>query len=208
MADILGFRVDRVEQKDEHEEAVENALYQFQWQPSRLWGSRTGGQPGFATPAAIAAGVREGVEELSERHGVKRTLEGFVPASDALGRRCIEDSFCQLGWAPEAGSLFSTEKLIDDLGIVPEHHRLATAQLKALAAGGLLEKLGDFTWKVLRETVRIDIVAELAALREEYPDYTADLDLFDIAWPRLAEVLSGETDPLEVRCLRLHPRRD
>ena len=198
VADILGFRIDRVEQKDEDAEALENSFYEFRWEAKRLRGSRVSGDPGFEDPARIAAAVNEGLKERYERHKLANYLGDFASRVDSLACRCVEEAYKELGWNPQVGEVFTTESILGLLGIVAEHHRLAGAQLKALAADGVIEKLQNSQWKVLQECAVTDVCAELAALREEYPEYGADLDLYDMAWPRLAEVLCGDTDPLEI----------
>ncbi|MFP6873560.1 MAG: amino acid adenylation domain-containing protein [Verrucomicrobiales bacterium] len=198
VADILGFRIDRVEQKDEQTEALENSFYEFRWQAKRLRGSRVSGEPGFETPAKIAASVNEGLDERYQRHKLATYIGDFGSRVDSLACRCVEEAYKELGWSLQVGEVFTTGPLLEDLGIVPEHHRLAAAQLKALVTDGVLEKLDDAQWKVAREFAVTDVAGELAGLREDYPEYAADLDLYDMAWPRLAEVLCGDTDPLEI----------
>ncbi|MCP4847493.1 MAG: amino acid adenylation domain-containing protein [Verrucomicrobiaceae bacterium] len=198
VADILGFRIDRVEQKDEEAEAIENSFYEFRWEAKRLRGSRVSGDPGFEPPEEIAASVNEGLEERYERHKLASYLGDFASRVDSLACRCVEEAYKKLGWSLKVGEDFATGELFESLGIVPEHHRLAVAQLKALVIDGVLENRDDGQWKLVREFAVTDVIDELAGLRADYPEYAADLDLYDMAWPRLAEVLSGDTDPLEV----------
>ena len=198
VADILGFRIDRVEQKNEEAEAIENSFYEFRWEAKRLRGSRVSGEPGFEAPEKIAALVNEGIEERFERYKLANYLEDFASRVDSLACRCVEEAYKALGWSLHVGEVFTTGSLLNALGIVPEHHRLAVAQLKALVADGVLENLDDEQWKVALEFSVTDVIAELGGLRVDYPEYAADLDLYDMAWPRLAEVLCGDTDPLEV----------
>ena len=198
VADILGFRIDRVEQKDEEAEAIENSFYEFRWEAKRLRGSRVSGTPGFEAPGKIADLVNEGLEERYERHKLADYLGDFASRVDSLACRCVEEAYKELGWNLQVGEVFTTGSLLEQLGIVSEHHRLAGAQLKALVVDGVIEKLDDSQWRVIREFSVTDVLTELAGLRVDYPEYAADLDLYDMAWPRLAEVLCGDTDPLEV----------
>ena len=97
IAEILGFRVDRVDQKDEATEELENSFYQFRWEPSWLRGSRTGGAVGFAQTEEITREARESVREIYDEYNVEACLREYSPNCDALCCRAIEHAFFQLG---------------------------------------------------------------------------------------------------------------
>lgn len=198
VADILGFRVDRVEQKDEATEELENSFYQFSWEPSWLRGSRAEGSANIAATNDITDLVSDAVTEVYQEYDTVTCLKDYAPKADALGCRAVEHAYQDLGWKPQPGDEFTTNELISQLGIVDEHRRLVAAQLRYLALDGVLESLGDKGWKVLSTPEKIDLPAALDALRAEFPQYNADTDLFQLAWLKLGDVLSGELDPLEV----------
>lgn len=198
VADVLGFCVERIDQKDEEIEAINNSFYEFHWEPKRLKGSRVGGKIAFTNFDQIIEEVNAGKDERYERYDLANYYKDFVQEVDSLACLCFENSLKQLGWNPDSGSIYTTSKIIEKLGISLEHERLVTAQLKALSVAGPLEELAQGEWKVIREIGGIDMVQELDHLRIKYPNREADLDLYKLVWPRLTEVLSGETDALEI----------
>ena len=101
---------------------------------------------------------------------------------------CFENSLMQLGWNPDCGSIYTTSKIIEKLGISLEHERLVAAQLKALSVEGPLEELGQGEWRIIREVRGIDVTQELDHLRMKYPTQGADLDLYQLVWPRCVSI--------------------
>ena len=198
VADILGFRVDRVEQKDEETEELENSFYQFRWEPSWLRGSRAEGSAQIADTARITEHIDGIVEEVYEEFDINNCLNVFGPRADALGCRAVEQAYLELGWRPQVGDTFTTDEIIAQLEIVPDHHRLARAQLNYLVEAGTLKSLGDGRWEVLTVPEPIDLPAALEELSADFPQYSPDTDLHKLAWTKLSDVLNGELDPLEV----------
>ena len=198
VADVLGFCVERIDQKDEEIEAINNSFYEFSWEPKRLKGSRVRGKIVFTNFDNIIGEVDAEKNERYERYDLATYYNEFVQEVDNWARLCFESSLKELGWDPNPGSIHTTSKIIKDLGISLEHERLVAAQLKALSVAGPIEELAQEEWKVIREIGGIDIVKELDHLRIKYPNRESDLDLYKLVWPRITEVLSGETDALEV----------
>ena len=198
VADVLGFCVERIDQKDEEIESINNSFYEFSWEPKRLRGSRVEGKIAFSNFDQILEEVNAGKNERYERYGLAIYYKDFIQEVDSLARHCFESSLMQLGWNPDCGSIYTTSKIIEELGISLEHERLVMAQLKALSVEGPLEELGQGEWRIIREVRGIDVTQELDHLRMKYPSQGADLDLYQLVWPRLTEVLSGEADSLEV----------
>ena len=198
VADILGFRVDRMEQKDEEAEELENSFYQFKWEPNWLRGSRAEGSVNFAPTEKITEHISSIVGDVYEEFEIDKCLNTFGPKADALGCRAVEQAYLELGWNPQVGDEFTTTEIIQELGIVEEHHRLAAAQLNYLAEDGTLEKIDQDRWRILTVPQKLDLPAALEAISEEFPEYSPDTDLHKLAWTKLSDVLNGELDPLEV----------
>ena len=198
VADVLGFCVERIDQKDEEIEAVNNSFYEFSWEPKRLKGSRVREKITFTNFDDVIEEVDNKKNERYERYNLASYYKEFVQEVDALARHCFESSLKELGWDPDPGSVYTTGKIIEELGISRDHERLVSAQLKALSIEGPLEELDQGEWRIIRCIKNIDVVQGLNDLGMKHPDLKADLDLYHLVWPRLTEVLSGETDALEV----------
>ena len=110
----------------------------------------------------------------------------------------IENAFVQLGWDPAIGADVEFDQFTRKLGILPEHHRLARADLRSLERAGVLRAVGDDHWTVLREVGAADVTAELDALEQEFPRLASEIALHRAIGLRLAEALSGDVDPMEL----------
>ena len=165
VADVLGFCVERIDQKDEEIESINNSFYEFSWEPKRLRGSRVEGKIAFSNFDQILEEVNAGKNERYERYDLAIYYKDFIQEVDSLARHCFESSLMQLGWNPDCGSIYTTSKIIEELGISLEHERLVMAQLKALSVEGPLEELGQGEWRIIREVRGIDVTQELDHLR-------------------------------------------
>lgn len=199
VADILGFRVDRVEQKDSGAEDLENCFYQFQWEPCRLRGTGLKGSAEFAQTADIVTAVREAAPGIYQENGLADYYREFMPRMDQVVCLFIWKAYLKLGWQPEIGDKFTSDGLFDELGIIEPHHRLVRAELGYLAGKGWIRKTGVEDWEVIgkpEEKELAEATEELKALRDKFTRFASEADLQLLTGPRLAEVLSGDEDPL------------
>jgi thioester reductase-like protein len=194
-ADILGFRVAKVEHKRGGDD-VENCLYQFRWEPRRLRGTGVEGSCAFPTSKNFVGDVRKQAASVYDEFELVDYYKRFAPRMERIVQQYIQNACVQLGWDFEVGDRFDFAAFIDKLGIVAEHHRLAKAELGWLEADGLLKRSGD-EWQVLR-LPKEDTTERLTALAEELPRFASEAALIQATGPRLAEVLSGQVDPLEL----------
>jgi len=198
VAEVVGFRVDRVEQKDEKEEELDNSFYQFQWEPRRLKGSRTAGKPGFAPIETVVDRVMAEMPKIYENYGLNRYYEGFEDRLDAAVAQSVVNSFLELGWKPEVGDRVELDSFLESLGILDAHRRLTRAHLNSLAKQGWLRAESRETWVVTEPIVEVPIDQELDDLCREYPDFASEARLQQVTAPVLAGVLTGNEDPVEL----------
>nr|AHZ46164.1 PKS/NRPS hybrid [uncultured bacterium 12-5D] len=198
VADILGFRVDRVEQKDSSAEDIESCFYQFHSEPCRLRGTGLKGPTRFAATGDIVKKVKEAVPEIYREHSIAAYVKEFSPRVEVAARQFIQNAFLKLGWKPKIGGHFTFDKFIRDLGIIEQHHRLTRAHLRTLEKAGWLRQIEEDTWEVTEMPTIADAEEDLRALGEEYPRFASESDLQLLTGPRLAEVLCGEEDPLMI----------
>ena len=197
VADILGFRAERVEQKQSVDD-MDRCCYQFHWEPRRLRGRGVEGSCEFPSPAEIVAAARAAAPEIHRRYLLDQYHRQYTPRADALVVQLILDAYRELGWQPRVGDRLTFHDFVQTLGIVAAHHRLTRCQLRTLEARGLLRAAGEDTWEVTQTPPAADVAAELRALAAEFPRFAADLALLERAGPNLAAVLAGETDPMDL----------
>ncbi len=198
VAEVSDFQVDRVEQKDEKAEELENSFYQFRWEARRLRGSRVEGGANFAPIDETVSTVMGEMPAVYERHGLSRYFEGFQDRLDRAVLQTVINALMDLGWQPQPGDRVERDALAEQLGVLDGHWRLLRAHLDSLAKAGWLKKLGEHEWEVVEELRPTDVSAEFAALIEEFPEFASEAELQLVTGPALAGVLTGEIDPVEL----------
>ncbi|MDF1812116.1 MAG: amino acid adenylation domain-containing protein [Verrucomicrobiales bacterium] len=197
VAEILGFRADRVEQNDG--EDLDKCVYQAKWEQSLLKGTRIDGANGLASPAEIVAAAKSNLQEHYEARGLHDHYMKFLPKLDEVAFNFIVNSYIELGWAPKVGDIITTEELMSELNIASHHAKLVHGQFVALQEGGVLKDVDNGEWKVISlPDFSADMLGDLDRLEMELPQFASEVDLQRAAGPNLAGVLSGEVDPLEV----------
>ena len=82
VAEIYGFRADRVEQSDG--EDLDKCVYEAQWEQALLAGTRIDGDNGLASPAEIVEAANENLEEYYGERGLHGPLlQIFTEAGQA-----------------------------------------------------------------------------------------------------------------------------
>ncbi len=198
IAEIVDFRVDRVDQKDEKEEELDNSFYQFRWEARRLKGSRTEREVAFKPIANVIKEVRTAMPAVYKNHGLNLYYEGFETRLDMAVEQFVINAFLKLGWSPAPGQTIELDDFISSLGIQATHRRLTNAHLDTLAAAGWLKSNGSESWKVVKQPVHVDVLEDLEALIAEYPQFASEAELQLVTGPVLADVLTGDADPVEL----------
>ena len=197
VADILGFCVERVEQKRSADD-VDNCFYQFHWEPRRLRGRPVAGDCSFASATEIAAAALAAAPEAYQEHSLDQYHGQYGPRLEAMVCQLIQNAYIELGWQPRVGDRFTYDDFVLDLGVVESHHRLARAHLWTLERHGLLRPTGDDAWEMVQVPQLTDLTAELDAIATQYPQFAAEVSLLERTGPNLAAVLAGEVDPMDV----------
>ena len=123
VADVLGFCVERIDQKDEEIEAINNSFYEFSWEPKRLKGSRVREKIAFTNFDHVIEEVDAENNERYERYNLASYYNKFVQEVDTLAQLCFESSLKELGWNPDPDSVYTTGQIIEELGISLDHER-------------------------------------------------------------------------------------
>ncbi len=175
---------------------LDEALYETRWQPAPLAPST----PAFdATPAALAAGAAESIDELAATLSID-AYDRFLERFEAL---CIDytvRAVQRLGWAPEPGTIVASAALADELAIAPSHRRLFDRLLGILGEAGLLQRQATSgAWQVRASLPQVDTAAGYASLRAACPaGAEPELELTHRVASEFAEALRGEREPMQL----------
>ena len=197
VAEALGFYTEYVERQDRADTAGKD-FYRFLWEPAWLRGSRAGGPARLAAPDAIAKAVAREVPEVARRHDAEAFRREFTPRMEDIACRFVENAAVRLGWKPESGTAFGLADFICELGLAEDYQRLARAFLRALADGGVVRAVADDRWEILRPPRITDAEKDLDELAIRFPMWEPDVALQKAVGPRLADILEGATDPLDL----------
>ena len=198
VADILGFRCDRVEQKESGADDLENCYYQFDFEPCRLKDTGLTGSPEFPPSEKLIAAVQSATPDIYDRNELKFYDKPFNFRLEKAVCQYIVNAYLKLGWKPEVGEIFTLEEFVKNLGIIEQHHRLARAELNSLAGQGIFSIEGDFSWKVLEIPKHAEVDSEFRSLGEDFPRFSSESELQLVTGPYLAEILTDEEDPLSL----------
>ncbi|XXY16953.1 SDR family NAD(P)-dependent oxidoreductase [Sorangium sp. So ce216] len=177
---------------------LERWLFEVQWRASidRVT------PDGLPTPPALLDHLMPEIERLSGASALARyaePIQALERAAGEYGRQALSDLGCRF----EVGQRFTAAELAERLGVVPRYQRLLGRLLEMLAEDGALEQVGG-AFRVVERPRAGDPAALLRALVQRFPECDAECTILERCGPRLADVLRGNSDPLEL----LFPRGD
>jgi len=161
-------------------------VYEIAWQACPQADARW-----LPDPAALAGQVGPQLAALLDAHDVARYQRDY----ESLERESlcwISEALRALGWQPEAGQRFTTGSLADTLGVVAAFRGALGRFLQILAEEGILRRSGT-EWLV-PQALAVATVARAGTGGEP----TARRVLATACGTRLADVLSGQVDPLHL----------
>ncbi len=169
-------------------------LYRVEWRAQEHTGEETWASRRLAEPTAIAARVEPGVPELRSRFGLDDYGE-LVRELDALATRYALHAMQRLirDWTVGARVTLD-EPTFSGRGHLP---RVLRRIVDMLEHDGVLRRSG-VEWVVAKHGDGPSPDEHAAALRERFPSYDAELTLVSRCGERLADVLAGVCDPLQL----------
>jgi acyl transferase domain-containing protein/acyl carrier protein len=176
---------------------VERWLYRIDWRPTETIAMAPSS---YESPKAseIGAHLQDAVPSISSEYD----LESYRDALRGLEQASLHyvlTALRRLGWTLRLGEHFSPDAKADALGIAPRHRRLFNRLIDILAEEGMAAPFGSH-WEVTS--------ADTEPGKEEHspgsPLVEAERALLERCGPKLAEVLQGKCDPVEL----LFPRGD
>lgn len=201
IVEALGLRLKRASQEALLRLAGHNFadwLYQVEWQPHPLPSEALAFQENLSL-ATVAAQTKPLVQTLFTKDKLAQ-CQILFPRLNQLSSDYVVYALQQLGWKADLGQRFTTLALAETLHIKKLYRPLLARLLEMLAEDGLLGQ-EDSTWIVNR--IPVELTAETLAKRwtelsSAYPAYEAELTLTGRCGPELANVLTGQADPLQL----------
>jgi NAD(P)-dependent dehydrogenase (short-subunit alcohol dehydrogenase family)/SAM-dependent methyltransferase/acyl carrier protein len=166
-------------------------LYEVEWQSQ----ARFGLSPDYIlTPIEINAALKPYVASSMAQ------LEFYLklsPQLESLSVKYILNAFEKLGWTWKLNQHFEVTTIAEQLGIKSQHHQLLGRFLEILTEEGLLKAIGN-SWEVMLVPEFQKPMAQMKMLLRQYSTANAELNLLARCGAKLAEVLQGEYDPLQL----------
>ena len=193
VAELSGLRVSKVERSGMTEdEDPRDWLCELVWEPKARPGQEYLPPDYMPTPIQIAERLRA---QLAEMDAQQRPLH--FDQIDALGPAYILKAFHELGWELNPLERVSTVALAEQFGVTSLYTRFLGRLLERLSEEGVLTKVGA-EWEVQHVPVVEDPEEIRKPLLAEYPAFEAELTMIGRCGHRLADVLRGECDPLQL----------
>jgi acyl transferase domain-containing protein/surfactin synthase thioesterase subunit/acyl carrier protein len=192
LVEVRGFEFQSLESRDAR--PAKSPLHLPLWElamayddpPGTVWHS-----PSSEAPWLTDAGAAAGREQGRLRH-----YQRAQPSLDALALTYVVEALKQLGMRMEVGAQAVESGLAQRLGVAPAHHRVFERMVAHLERSGLLERRAEQLHIRCVHSQRAH--EQASALLSALPDYGAELSLLGRCGRRLADVLAGREDALEV----------
>lgn len=199
LAEVEGFSCQALESRTGEEgEQFDSFFHAFDWiEKARRGESAQAAADHVAAPAEIAEAIGPDVAALAGELDRDRYYREVEPKLDALTVAYVLEAFRRLRRPLASGQRLTVDTLAKTLGIDGQHSRLFSRLFGILAEAGVIYKM-DVDWKVDRLPETADPANLLAELRDGYPELAPELDLIARCGEKLADVLRGDEDPLQL----------
>lgn len=202
LAEVKGLRAQRVD-SDEllKTRGVDPTrwLYEIAWEPQVRPGEREILPAADFTPAPgpLASALEEAFGRLTDSPEFRKHCDEAARLNRDLCRDYILGAFRTLGWTLREEEEVRLDDLQERLAVAPPYRRLLRFLLRVLVKQGFLVEI-ERGWRVIREHDPGDPEATGRAFMESLPDFEAELTLLRRCGARLADVLRGTSDPLQL----------
>jgi len=199
LVEIQGFCCQSLGKVQEVVAQQEDYLYEYHWEMKPRPGQVFVRQPSdyLPSPQEIADSLLSVATRLSQQLGRTHYYETAKPLLDALCADYVLKALEQLGWQPQLHQRIRADFLAKQLGVVSQHHRLLGRMLEILQEEGVLGQVGD-QWQVCQIPDVKEPIETWKALLAQLSAHQAELMLLERCGQKLALVLRGEVDPLQL----------
>lgn len=194
LAELQGFQCRAIERPSEK---MDTYLYEYQWKlkarPGQVFVSRKADF--IPSPQQIAERIQPEGERLSEQFRLSR-YKVMEPQVKELANAYLLSALREVGWEFRLHDCISVDALAEKLNVIPHHKRLLERMFEILSEDGVLKQNGE-QWEVCQQLEEKDPNEIWRSLWGQFPALQAELMLVRQCGEKLAEVLTGELDPLE-----------
>ncbi|WP_016953772.1 type I polyketide synthase [Anabaena sp. PCC 7108] len=166
-------------------------LYEVEWRPQARYGLLPDYLP---TPEEVSSPLQTQLAQLLAQSSLTVYREALTKL-EALSVAYILAALQEMGWSWQQKHRFATNQIASQLGVVSQHQRLLRRLLEILAEVGILQRSGE-EWEVISVPEIGDPQNMITSL--SYPEAEAEVTLLGRCGLRLAQVLRGEYDPLQL----------
>jgi len=179
-------------------DGVERILYEVQWheRPLVAASSQPGPSLSLPSPGTLAGPLAEGFSGWREEHGMKGADE-LARQLDLISSAYVASALSEMGWQLVPGTRVEGSRLINDLKVVPAHRRMFSRMLEIGVDAGWLAGVEN-EWLVVRQPSDKKAAELYTELWTDYPTWRPLLSVLNACGGRLASVLQGSTDPLQL----------
>jgi len=175
-------------------ESFEDWLYEVEW---RIQGDIEKVSPDyFPIPSVVRDNLLPNLEKSLAQPEIQ-VYQEFLPQLEELSIAYVLNAFDSLNFQFIPNQLFSTSELIQSLEIVPQHQQLTKRLLEILVESGYFQEQGE-QFQVVKQPQILNPEIEYQKLLSQYPTAIAELTLLHRCGIRLAQVLQGKIDPLQL----------
>nr|AXN93586.1 PuwB [Cylindrospermum alatosporum CCALA 994] len=199
IAQIKGFQLQRANHAsvlNETPENWQNWLYQVEWRQQVRFISQNLPPDYLPSPQQMSLKLSPHLAELVKRFNLEGSGDVFSQL-EKLSLTYVIRAFADMKWKFQLGQRFSTADISTQLGVINQHQRLLGRLLEILDEGGYLRQINS-QWEVIKVPQESNPEAQLNNLFQQYPTAAAELTLLGRCGCKLADVLRGNSDPLQL----------
>ena len=194
IASIIGLELKPVQSQDIIPQENQPQTYLEEWIP--LVPLLANGRDTLVTPDLIKAQIQPAQLEQQLADKLPQ-YERLLEAMESLSVTYIWEALKQLNWQPKLGQTYPEEQIAIQGEIVEFYRPLLSRCLEILAE----EKIVTWQqngWLLTKELETLSSQSQIQDLRQQFPDYSAEINLIERCGLALAEVMRHQIEPLEL----------
>lgn len=174
-------------------------FYEYNWAMKARKEQLLTRNPGeyLPSPNALKPAVTKTLKEVAARDEQKEYYEQYEPEQYQLTIGYICNSLKEMGMSFEKGTKIDVEKLIEEMQVVKDHHRLFHHMFLLLKNAGIVSG-GNGQFKVEKTPDFRDVRKWMEELNNKYPQFHHESTLLGRCGPEIAGVLQGKVDPIQL----------
>jgi len=200
VAEIQGFTAQYLKgSKGEVQGEMDSWLYNYEWHRKDRRDRELNRQPDqyLGSLKSLPEAVAPAVDALREEPIYKEYFDAFCPAAEEIAEQFMLEALDKLGFELTAGRAFTIPDVRIELKIAPRHFDLFDRMMHHLSTRGYLASTGE-EWRVLKAPSVGPAAERLEKIGNALPAFSHETGLLARVLPKLAEVLRGEVDPVQL----------